>query len=60
MSEGVRLREMLRCAERELALRRWVYPKQIARQNMDENTANREIRLMQDIVNYLRRDLEAP
>jgi hypothetical protein len=56
---AVRLNEMLKCAERELAMRRNVYPKMVARKAMDQSDADRETILMQNIVNYLKADLEA-
>lgn len=59
MPEAVRLGEMLKCAERELAIRRGVFPKMIERGAFTKEWADREIRLMADIVDYLRRDLEA-
>jgi hypothetical protein len=55
----VRLNEMLKCAERELAMRRNVYPKMVARMAMDQSHADRETILMQNIVDYLKADLEA-
>jgi hypothetical protein len=56
-SAPVRLTEMLRCAEREVAMRRGVYPRRVRAGSMTQAEADREIRLMQDIASYLEKDL---
>jgi hypothetical protein len=50
----VRLAAMLKCAERELAMRRATYPRLVERKGMKEEDANREIVLMRDIVEFLK------
>jgi len=60
MAEGVRLTEMLKCAKRELAMRRATYPRLVERHAMMPELAERETRLMADIVQFLQAALEAP
>jgi hypothetical protein len=54
--QPIRLREMLRFAEQELERRRDMRP----RRKFGQAEADHDIRLAADIVDYLRRDLEAP
>lgn len=45
---------MIRCAERELALRRNVYPRWVGAKRMTQFRADEEIELMAAIVDYLK------
>lgn len=46
--------EKLQCAERELQMRKRVYPGRIANHRMSEGMAERELQLMQAIVDDYR------
>jgi hypothetical protein len=46
--------DLIKCAERELALRERVYPKLVLKGKMRIATANREIVLMKEIVEQLK------
>lgn len=46
--------QLRRCAERELCLRRRVYPGRVERGRMTQDKANREIAMMEAIIDYLR------
>lgn len=53
------------CIERELALRRRVYPRLVAKGTMDQDLATHEIRVMEDVLATLQglcpqRDFFAP
>lgn len=50
----VSVAQMVECAERELALRRNVYPKWVAARRMAQAKATEEIRRMEAIVAYLK------
>jgi hypothetical protein len=45
--------DQLRCAERELKLRKRVYPRRIEAQRMTQDLADREVRMMEAIVGTL-------
>lgn len=47
------LREMIRCAHRELKMRERNYPKLIERQVMDYKESDREIAAIKLIINFL-------
>jgi translation initiation factor 2B subunit (eIF-2B alpha/beta/delta family) len=47
---SISLLDMLRCLEREIALRKAVYPKQIERGKLSPQKAQREIRIMEAIA----------
>lgn len=46
--------EQIKCVERELALRRRVYPRQISAHRMSQITADREIAAMTAVLETLR------
>jgi hypothetical protein len=46
--------EMIACAEREVRMRRRVYPSRVANGSMSQEKANREIAVMEQIAMYLR------
>jgi len=56
---SVSLVEQLRCATRELALRKRVYPRLVANETMLQSTATRERAAMEAIVETLRTLVEA-
>ncbi len=63
MSDGApkfRLDEMVACAERELALRRRVYPQWVQSGRMSQGKADEEIAKMAAVVDYLKGDLDRP
>ena len=49
----------LKCVERELALRRNVYPKWVAQGKMTQAAAAKEIQIMEDIANDYRGKISA-
>ena len=49
----------LKCVERELALRRNVYPKWVAQGKMTQAAAQKEIQIMEDIANDYRGKISA-
>ena len=51
---GFALNELVECAERELRMRKRVYPKWVSQARMSAAEANREIDLMAEIVRRLR------
>lgn len=51
--EVITLTDMIRCAERELAMRRNVYPRWIEKGRMKESTANHELAAMERIIETL-------
>jgi hypothetical protein len=53
------LEHQLRCAQRELRLRRQVYPKLVDERRMTQKAADHEIALMQAIVHTLEEVLES-
>jgi hypothetical protein len=52
--QAITTREKRKCAERELALRRNVYPKFIAKKSMTQRDADWQIALMEAIVSDYR------
>ncbi len=48
-----------KCAERELAMRRGVYPRWVVKGRMKQEVADREIAIMEAIVEDYRRDESA-
>lgn len=52
-------RQMLECAERELKLRKRVYPRRASEGRMSPGFATEQIRLMEAIVEHLRPLAEA-
>jgi hypothetical protein len=44
------LEDLVLCAERELQMRRTVYPRQVAAGRMSQRRADREIKLMERII----------
>jgi hypothetical protein len=46
------LNQLLDCCRRELALRRFVYAKRVGDGKMSEKKAQRELELMQQVVDY--------
>lgn len=50
--------ELLRCAERELRLRRQVYPNRVLTHRMSQHQADVEIARMQAIAAWLKREAE--
>jgi hypothetical protein len=56
---AVQPRDLQRCCERELAYRRRVYPRLIAKGSMTEHKAQREIELMEACVAHFRALVEA-
>jgi hypothetical protein len=51
--------EKLKCLEREIALRKVVFPKRIAAEKMSRNKADREIALMEAIADDYRKRVPA-
>ena len=49
----------IKCVERELALRRNVYPKWVAQGKMTQAAAQKEIQIMEDIANDYRGKISA-
>ena len=54
----VTIDDMIRCAERELAMRRAYYPKRVADRKMRQETADHEIDAQEAIVETLKKDKE--
>jgi predicted methyltransferase len=50
--------EMLRCADRELKMRKRVYPRLVERERMTVTEADSEIRNMENIVEHFRKLVE--
>jgi hypothetical protein len=50
--------ELLKCAERELRLRRQVYPNRVLTHRMSQHRADIEIARMEAIAEWLRREAE--
>jgi hypothetical protein len=51
--------EMLRCADRELKMRKRVYPRLVERERMTVTEADHEIRLQEQIVELLQKLVDA-
>jgi hypothetical protein len=51
---GITIRDEIRCAERELAQRRKVYPRLVYLGKMTQGAADREVAVMNAILNRLR------
>jgi predicted methyltransferase len=51
--------EMLRCADRELKMRKRVYPRLVERERMTVVEADHEIRTMEQIVEHLQKLVDA-
>jgi hypothetical protein len=51
--------EMLRCADRELKMRKRVYPRLVERERMTVTEADHEIRTMEQIVEHLQKLVDA-
>jgi predicted methyltransferase len=51
--------EMLRCADRELKMRKRVYPRLVERERMTVTEADSEIRNMENIVEHFRKLVDA-
>jgi len=55
MDEGkITIDDQIKCAERELAMRKRVYPRWITAKKMSEEKANREIAVMESIIKTLK------
>ena len=50
--------DKLKCVERELAMRRAVYPKRVAQKKMSQEKANRELEIMEAIETDYRLAIE--
>ncbi len=50
--------EKLKCLEREIKLRTWVYPKRVAGRLMTKEQADREIAIMREIAEDIRQQQE--
>jgi hypothetical protein len=51
--------DLARCAEREVAMRRRVYPERVAIKRMSQALADREIAMMETIAAMLRKQAES-
>ena len=58
MAEPLALEDLIKCAQRELAMRERVYPKRISEGRMKETTADHEINCMAAILHLLQEKKE--
>jgi hypothetical protein len=58
MTDIITTQDKLKCAERELKLRQWVYPRRVENGKMSEGAKEHELAAMQAIVDDYRAAME--